>query len=509
MPTLRALLVAPTLELEHVDGDPDTPFLAVRYPWRPTDRPWLAEGDLRLLDAAAADADVEWGRSAVERLLSPRPAAVVYARSTRKRTTPTTLVKQAAVRQVPLVVLPPHVNIARLELEALRLLALESEGRVDASVQRYLLRTLSSPKPERDLLNALSELSGGSFVLLAPWGDLLARSGPRTWRGDPEAASRLPEGPMRIAGRSAMALRVEAGGRLRAVLLALDDAAPVHLLELARSLLSVTALSRSAEASRDEARRAALLTEWLANPSRSVALEPRLRQAGIDLDNPFVVAIAESRSMPGSGPQALPVPEHVERLKHAGDDLFRSLGIGALSEVREHRCVWLFAGGTPEAHAAALNKALTAAADGGTVGLGFGKPTPDPTRVADTYRQALLALETLPRSGGVAHFDAFDPVYWVLRQQPAERLETLRERLLGPLLEADERGKLWTTLQAYLRSPGDLGALADELGIHVNTLRYRIRRIETLLGQPLGQPRTLARLYMAEAVDGMLADEDA
>ena len=92
----------------------------------------------------------------------------------------------------------------------------------------------------------------------------------------------------------------------------------------------------------------------------------------------------------------------------------------------------------------------------------------------------------------------------MLQQQAPANLRALRDRLLGPLRNADASGKLWHTLQRYLRSPSDLGRLADDLHIHVNTLRYRLGRIEQLLGRPLASPETLAQLYLAEQIDALL-----
>ncbi len=58
------------------------------------------------------------------------------------------------------------------------------------------------------------------------------------------------------------------------------------------------------------------------------------------------------------------------------------------------------------------------------------------------------------------------------------RVRTLRER--QPLL-AD-------TLHAYLDGFGDIAAVAGRMHVHPNTIRYRVRRIETLLGASLGDP---------------------
>ena len=38
----------------------------------------------------------------------------------------------------------------------------------------------------------------------------------------------------------------------------------------------------------------------------------------------------------------------------------------------------------------------------------------------------------------------------------------------------------------------------------MNTLRYRLRRIEELVQQPLTRPETVAKLYLALQIDAML-----
>ncbi len=48
------------------------------------------------------------------------------------------------------------------------------------------------------------------------------------------------------------------------------------------------------------------------------------------------------------------------------------------------------------------------------------------------------------------------------------------------------------TLSAYLRHDRSLDAAARELGVHRNTVRYRVQRAESLLGHPVGGPNRLA-----------------
>jgi DNA-binding PucR family transcriptional regulator len=44
------------------------------------------------------------------------------------------------------------------------------------------------------------------------------------------------------------------------------------------------------------------------------------------------------------------------------------------------------------------------------------------------------------------------------------------------------------TLRIYLDSFGDVGAAAQRLQVHPNTVRYRVRRIERLLATSLADP---------------------
>jgi DNA-binding PucR family transcriptional regulator len=64
------------------------------------------------------------------------------------------------------------------------------------------------------------------------------------------------------------------------------------------------------------------------------------------------------------------------------------------------------------------------------------------------------------------------------------------ERLVDPRIR-DLRARdpmLAETLRAYLDSFGDIGAAAQWLQVHPNTVRYRVRRIEKLLSTSLSDP---------------------
>ena len=75
----------------------------------------------------------------------------------------------------------------------------------------------------------------------------------------------------------------------------------------------------------------------------------------------------------------------------------------------------------------------------------------------------------------------------LLASVPGSVLRSFQDRLLGPLLAYDERhrAELLPTLREFLACSGSWNACAARMYVHVNTVRYRIRRIEELTGRDL------------------------
>jgi len=75
----------------------------------------------------------------------------------------------------------------------------------------------------------------------------------------------------------------------------------------------------------------------------------------------------------------------------------------------------------------------------------------------------------------------------LLASVPGSVLRSFRDRLIGPLLAYDERhrAELLPTLREFLACSGSWNACAATMYVHVNTVRYRIRRIEELTGRDL------------------------
>jgi DNA-binding PucR family transcriptional regulator len=87
----------------------------------------------------------------------------------------------------------------------------------------------------------------------------------------------------------------------------------------------------------------------------------------------------------------------------------------------------------------------------------------------------------------------------LLASVPAPVLRSFSDRLLGPLQEYDDRhnAELTSTLRSFLACDGSWSACASLMYVHVNTVRYRISRVEALTGRDLSA--------LADRVDFFLA----
>ena len=125
-----------------------------------------------------------------------------------------------------------------------------------------------------------------------------------------------------------------------------------------------------------------------------------------------------------------------------------------------------------------------------------------------------VPLEQLPASAMIAEIAARlqragvlveDPVFVdehldaIIVHRDARLLEALCRQVLAPLADAPRgsRERLAETLAAWLRHMGDRQAVARELHVHPQTVRYRMGQLQQLFGSDLDQPATRARLMLA------------
>ncbi|WP_028647645.1 PucR family transcriptional regulator [Nocardiopsis sp. CNT312] len=92
----------------------------------------------------------------------------------------------------------------------------------------------------------------------------------------------------------------------------------------------------------------------------------------------------------------------------------------------------------------------------------------------------------------------------LLASVPEEVRASYRDRLLGPLLayDRDHRSDLVATLERFLAHSGSWQRCAAAMHVHVNTLRYRIGRVEELTGRDLSSLEDRVDLFLALRVRG-------
>ncbi len=123
-----------------------------------------------------------------------------------------------------------------------------------------------------------------------------------------------------------------------------------------------------------------------------------------------------------------------------------------------------------------------------------------PWTTLPALRLARLALAA-SRPHTVTAFDAA-PLS-VTAAGAAEVMPRVVAAIFGPLLELrpDDRDILLETLEAWRDHNGSAAIAGAALFCHPNTVRHRLRRIETLTGTSLSDPRAVTELCLAlEAV---------
>lgn len=122
-----------------------------------------------------------------------------------------------------------------------------------------------------------------------------------------------------------------------------------------------------------------------------------------------------------------------------------------------------------------------------------------PSAAANAYRQAEQALSVARRRGRalVEHEDVAAGSVLPLLADDAVR--AFADGLLRALREHDEKGRgdLVASLRAWLARHGQWDAAAADLGVHRHTLRYRMRRVEEILGRSLDDADVRMELWLA------------
>ncbi|MCQ9386184.1 PucR family transcriptional regulator ligand-binding domain-containing protein [Brevibacterium sp. 50QC2O2] len=119
--------------------------------------------------------------------------------------------------------------------------------------------------------------------------------------------------------------------------------------------------------------------------------------------------------------------------------------------------------------------------------VGISRPTADVVDLADAYQQATRALDVGRQLGAghnFSHFDGLGVYRLLLHVGQKEELRAFAQETLGVLAGDDkpEYADLRETLQALLDHNLNVAETARALFFHYNTLRYRITKLERMIG---------------------------
>jgi sugar diacid utilization regulator len=156
----------------------------------------------------------------------------------------------------------------------------------------------------------------------------------------------------------------------------------------------------------------------------------------------------------------------------------------------------------PRELAADLRAHLEAILGERSVSIVIGDRCDRPDAFAPAFRLARDAMDVMlkvGRMGDVIGSRELGPYAVLLRATSRTDLEAFARRTLLPVIDYDARhhGDLLATLRAYLDEDRGQRRTAARCFVHVNTVVYRIRRIEELLGVDLREPTDVFDVTLA------------
>ncbi|NMO32250.1 PucR family transcriptional regulator [Streptomyces sp. GMY01] len=505
--------------------------------------PYMEGGELLLITALKLDAeDREAMRRYVKRLAGAGVVGLGFAVGVNYDEIPAALVEAAEAEGLPLLEVPRRTPFLAISKAVSAAIAADQYRAVTAgfAAQRELTRQALNSGPE-GLLAALAAQVDGWAALYDASGAVVATA--PEWAN--RRAARLTADVERLRDRPAPASAVVGGpdtedrvelhsigtGRRPRAALAVGTAAPLgtaerYAVHSAIALLTLTTeRSRSLHAAEQRIGAAVLRMLLAGQPDHARAVAGDL-YGGL-LDAPFRVLVAESASASAARahadaharvPAAKPAPAAALPAAPGGDPLAALAEIVEAAAARSgeavlvvpdgERLVVLAGDGSAAAaacaeHAAALEAARAAASEqwaGEEDELVVGLSAPaGPIAAAAAYKQAEQALSVARRRGRVLVEHEQLASGSVLPLLADDAVRAFADGLLRALYEHDAtgRGDLVASLRAWLSRHGQWDAAAADLGVHRHTLRYRMRRVEEILGRSLDDPDVRMELWLA------------
>jgi len=461
---------------------------------------WLARGWVMLTTGVRLRGNADAQRELVPALEEAGVSALGFGVGLGFKHVPAALLEVAHQRSFPLFTVPYETPFREIVHFVERSLtgADEHVFRRLTALQRYLVDALRTPEPERAMVDRLAGFLDAGVMLLGADGE------PEIVAGKPPVAALCseihsqPVGLMELetGGWQAVATPIVTRPGQGARWLVLASTRPGFIGKLAKPAAEATApllaaMTRLGEVVRDQelAVKAALLEEAL-EPVRTRDLQPLAARAGafgVDFSVPARLVVVRRRA---AGELAGVRRDLVAAFEHAR--------IPHLVQQRDGALTALVQGGE-----ATIRAALAPLAELHGLAAGIGRPVGAIADAHHSLRDAKLAVARAGAEGAprVVRFEDFDLGTFMVSEIPPERLAPKMEEILS-VLRANP--PLHEAVCAYFAHDLDIAATAISLHMHRNSLRYRLARLEQLLGRSLKQPATIAALYLALAAEGIV-----
>jgi purine catabolism regulator len=443
---------------------------------------------------------------------------------------PREMLQRADQLAFPIIDIPQHVGFDDILSQALTDIVNRQSAVLERAeeIHRVFMRIVLEGGGLPEITEKLSQLIEGAVVVLDDDGRALAASGLAEVAGPLATAGLLGEDGRIVVGdalvpqtlvlasggvRCALA-PVLAGsmrhGRILAVegerplqhdaLIALERAATVIALDAAKQL-AVTAVERKFQSD--------FLHELLSGRVRNEReILSRSRSLGWDLDRPLGVVVAELERAPDEEPSGPEEHRLRARLTDAWTSAVHDCDPGAAVAGFATDLVAIV--GLPDRRdlgEAAVSLARSIAAglarrSRHILSVGVSRPVTSPVEVATAYDQATKAVQIGRRihgQGTVTRFDSLGVFRLLSLIDDTEELRSFALESLGPLLRLDpaERDDLLRTLEALVECNLNVARAARRLYFHYNTLRYRITKLERLLGPFTADPDLCLQIGLA------------
>jgi hypothetical protein len=312
----------------------------------------------------------------------------------------------------------------------------------------------------------------------------------------------------RVGARLAWRRFVEAGkdaGLPPEALFSLGEAMFAYIDEISAESADGYAEEQSAAAGESQRRRRRLIRLLAQDPPPAPeAIRTAAQGAGWPLPKRVAALVAaesaegNAQTAAGGGAETVgggePVPGE-EIVEATATRLARRIGLGALGGAAAGlACVFV-----PDPDAPGRKRQIAAALADGPEIVSHGPTVPWPEAASSLRRAAAayrLAASGRIRGGLVVAEDHLATL--LLAADPGLAADLAASRL-APLAALGEgpRARLTETLRAWLDRPGQVQAVAAELEVHPQTVRYRLRQLRELFGPRLEDPDARFELSLA------------